>query len=787
MKWQYSINDTENFSSQGQSQQRFMKRFLLFALLFLTFNLNAQKTIRGQVIESETGEPLIGVNIIQSDTQNGTVTDVDGNFQLKVEELPTVIQLTYTGYKKQEIEVVNESIFVEVRMAFDVDNIIACDFGITVVASPINVPLPVPSLKVLPEHLKRDIDLSITPALNRVPGVHMHSGALNTNRITIRGIGNRSPFSTTKIRAYLDDIPLTTGDGETTIEDIDLSLIDQVKVWKGPTASIYGAGLGGMIHLQTANQRYVGDTWASTQFTAGSYGLLRNSTTVNISTSSKYNLRLNYNNTHQDGYRDNNEYDREGYSFLGKFIPNDKNTTTLLVNYTDVKAFIPSSLNREDYENNPENAAFTWGRVQGFEDYGKLLLGVSHRTTLSEKMDLGVFRNKTSIFTSSRKNYESRPFNILEEESQTLGARTSFDIVKRGKENEVFSLFSLGAEFFNENYDWQTFQTNEGTQGELIRDNAEKRIYYNLFAQYYNELFNKFYLLAGLNFNQTKYDYQDNFLSNGDASGEYTFDAVLSPRLGLSYYWNNQSIFTTVSHGFSPPSVSETLTPDGQINPNIQPEKGWNFEIGSRGKLGSGRFQYELSFYNMLIQDLLVAERVAEDQFVGRNAGKTRHTGIEVYLSNEFLRRNSHVLTAWSTYTFSDYKFIDFVDEENDYSGNDLTGTPPHNLNIGIDYDYRNMLYANLNFKYLSAFPIRDDNSISSEEYSLLNTKIGFTRNLDNHWRFDISAGIRNILNEKYASMILINAGSFGGNAPRYYYPGLPRNFFGSVKLEYRF
>ena len=63
---------------------------------------------------------------------------------------------------------------------------------------------------------------------------------------------------------------------------------------------------------------------------------------------------------------------------------------------------------------------------------------------------------------------------------------------------------------------------------------------------------------------------------------EYSFDPILSPRIGLSYQFNYKfSLFATVSHGFSPPSLSETLTPDGNINPSIQPEKGWNFEYSS--------------------------------------------------------------------------------------------------------------------------------------------------------------------------------------------------------------
>jgi len=50
-----------------------------------------------------------------------------------------------------------------------------------------------------------------------------------------------------------------------------------------------------------------------------------------------------------------------------------------------------------------------------------------------------------------------------------------------------------------------------------------------------------------------------------------------------------------------------------------------------------------------------------------------------------------------------------------------------------------------------------------------------------------ISAGVNNLLDTDYASMILVNAGSFGGNTPRYFYPGLPINAFGRMSIRYNF
>ena len=46
--------------------------------------------------------------------------------------------------------------------------------------------------------------------------------------------------------------------------------------------------------------------------------------------------------------------------------------------------------------------------------------------------------------------------------------------------------------------------------------------------------------------------------------------------------------------------------------------------------------------------------------------------------------------------------------------------------------------------------------------------------------------GIRNLFDAHYASMILINAPSFGGQPPRYYYPGTPRYFYLGLRFAFK-
>jgi iron complex outermembrane receptor protein len=63
----------------------------------------------------------------------------------------------------------------------------------------------------------------LTSVLNKIPGVYMQQGALNTNRIH-RGIGSRAQYGTQKIKAYYEGIPLTTAEGSSLSKTlIDLS------------------------------------------------------------------------------------------------------------------------------------------------------------------------------------------------------------------------------------------------------------------------------------------------------------------------------------------------------------------------------------------------------------------------------------------------------------------------------------------------------------------------------------------------------------------------------------
>jgi len=83
-----------------------MKRLLLMLMLVVigTTVVLAQKTVTG-TIQDNTGESLIGVNILEQGTTNGTISDIDGNFSITVADANAVLEISYTGMENQLIPV----------------------------------------------------------------------------------------------------------------------------------------------------------------------------------------------------------------------------------------------------------------------------------------------------------------------------------------------------------------------------------------------------------------------------------------------------------------------------------------------------------------------------------------------------------------------------------------------------------------------------------------------------------------------------------------------------------
>ena len=78
---------------------------LSFLLLCISFNSLAQTTIRGNVIDNSTGEPMFSASVVVIETGQGVTTDFDGLFRLDVARLPVVLQVSFIGYGSETVTV----------------------------------------------------------------------------------------------------------------------------------------------------------------------------------------------------------------------------------------------------------------------------------------------------------------------------------------------------------------------------------------------------------------------------------------------------------------------------------------------------------------------------------------------------------------------------------------------------------------------------------------------------------------------------------------------------------
>lgn len=219
----------------------------LLLMLFATISLSAlaqTATLTGTV-KDQTGEPIIGASILEKGTTNGTITDFDGNFTLKVSGKAPVV-ISYIGMKSQEINTKGKS-RIDVTLQDDaqnLDEVVVIGYG-TVQKKDLTGSVSSVSAK----------DLAAIPVTNAAEAI---TGKMAGVQVTTT---EGSPDAEVKIRVRgggsisQDNSPLYIVDGfpVSSISDIAPTDIQSIDVLKDASSTaIYGArGANGVIIITT--------------------------------------------------------------------------------------------------------------------------------------------------------------------------------------------------------------------------------------------------------------------------------------------------------------------------------------------------------------------------------------------------------------------------------------------------------------------------------------------------------------------------------------------------------
>ena len=621
---------------------------------------------------------------------------------------------------------------------------------------------------------------SLVPAINTVPGIRMEERSPGSYRLSIRGSLMRSPFGIRNIKIYMDDFPLTDAGGNTYLNSIDAETVNSIEILKGPDGSLFGANSGGVVLINTSSS--ADSSLVSAGLTGGSYDLIHER--LNVSKQlGRQTFSLSQAFQRSEGYRDNSALKRHYGQLRYDWEYSKRNRLKLLTFYSDLDYRTPGGLTKIQYDLNPRSARPSTPVSPGAAEqqagivnktfYGGLL----NESQISKPLKhvVAVFGSHTDFKNPFITNYEMRDEN-------TAGVRSYFEYIAPSLRHLKWKA-NVGLEWQRTSTDIQNYDNLQGQPGNIQSSDKLSAHQHFFFSRLAATVFDKIELeiAASLNY----YRYRFSTLNPASPEGKRHFDPQLMPRVALSYKLSENIAWrSSVSRGYSPPTIAEIRASDQTINLDLQPESGWNYETGIRLRNNNDRFWLDASVFYYRLTDAISRRVNTDDTEYFLNSGGTRQLGFESQVSAWLIAPKDQGLIRGvqirNSLTFSNFKFSDYANGEENYSGNRLTGVPERVIVSSGRIALPASLSLFLQHNYTSKIPLNDLNNAFSEGCNLVQIKLSwnslnrFTSNLE------LSAGLDNALNEKYSLGNDLNA--FGG---RYYNAAPARNFFIGINARF--
>ena len=143
------------------------------------------------------------------------------------------------------------------------------------------------------------------------------------------GFGSRSAFGIRGIKLFVDGFPQTTADGQSQVDNINLSFIQSAEIIRGSSSSIYGNASGGVIQLFT--EPYPKQRQIKSSISIGDFGYRNIQSSIGDGANAqKYMLKIS--SKSYDGYRDNSEMDSFNINMKSLFELNQNSTLSMHYN-----------------------------------------------------------------------------------------------------------------------------------------------------------------------------------------------------------------------------------------------------------------------------------------------------------------------------------------------------------------------------------------------------------------------------------------------------------------------
>jgi len=613
----------------------------------------------------------------------------------------------------------------------------------------------------------------IDQALFLLPGVSVanRNNPSQDARISIRGFGARSAFGVRSIRILRDGMPLTLPDGQTPVDYVDLESVGRIEAIRGTASALYGNASGGVIDIRSAPPP-ADPISAQVRSWFGAYHSRRFVGAVGGRGGRGF-YQANVGHSESDNYR---LYSRQRLTngYLRAGVTAEGTAYALQALALDMPlAENPGALTRAQLDRDPRLPDSASVRKLARKTVRQIQIGLSASHSLAGTGGGELF---AQLYGGTRDLYNPLTFAVIDVGRTQLGggARATIPFALGTRHR-----LSIGVDAARQNdlrRNWAncnavtlvdtTCPALPTEKGMLQLDQREIVSTVGPYLRDEVLLLQRVKLSAGARADLVRFEVHDRMLADGrDDSGDRTLHAV-SPMAGVvARLTALAAVYVNVGSAFETPTTTELGNqPNGNagLNRDLKPQYATTYEAGLKGSV-LARLRYDVALFETGVRDELIPFEIpgGSGRTYFRNAGRTRRRGVEAASSAEI-----GALTVSTGYTYSHFRFRDFVAAGVQYSGNVIPGIPEHQLQGSITWRYES-LFAVAEALGKSAVFVDDANSARAAGFGVLNARVGAVALGGFPWLSPVLA-VQNLLDRRYVGSVAVNATGTTATAKSY-------------------
>ena len=638
------------------------------------------------------------------------------------------------------------------------------------------------------------LGINASEALSRVPGlvVQNRQNYAQDLQISSRGFGARSAFGVRGIKLIADGIPASTPDGQGQAATFNLDTAERIEVLRGPAATLYGSNAGGVIQMFSRNGEGAPRIGAETLF--GSDGLNKNHLSAEGAVQGA-GFVLDASRMDTDGYRDHSSARRDQTFAKLNVEPDDDSKLALIYSSLEQNGTQdPLGQTWAGYKADPRSVSSNALTYNTRKSIDHQQLGMNYERYMGDAtLQVNAYTGRRSVIQYLSIPKFIKP-DVLNPSNERGGGVVQFDRKFYGGgvrwmqpiDSAPGELMIIAGLDFDQSEDsrhgYQNYSGNTlGVKGELRRNEIDTARSLDPYIQA-NWAIDRWTLQAGLRHSTMEMDVDDQFLSNGDASGNKTYQKN-TPSMSVMYAFTpDLHGYVSAGKGFETPTQAEMAYAPGAIegfNFGLKPSESTQYEVGLKAQVNNNT-KVNAAIFQVTTEDELVINASKDGRTSYQNAGRTLRRGFELGIESQLSEQWSANLAYTRLQATYDSDFSN--NSKTIDKGNYLPGVPQTLLFAELNWKPRDWLSTAVEGMYRSKIYVEDTNQErAAPGYSVFNWRARFEQKVE-HWTFHQTLRLDNLLDRQYVGSVIV-----GDSNGRYYEAAPGRSWYAGAGAQYQF